>query len=170
MQKKMYLCILKITKQKQYYTIMKRFSIIMMCIAAMAFASCSSMGGTSVDSAAKTQGRNTANAIITLYNSYRNTGTVSLSNPTDLTAALMVATGYTNMRSNKENPDYKKAFAAGMVSAGSGLITAANVDNIINTMNSLTGLNVNASTVSNNVGTATAIIQLLQALGSTPAN
>ena len=141
---------------------MKRLRIILLCLVATAFVSCSGLGSTSVD--------NTANAIITLYNSYRNTGTVSLSNPTDLTAALMVATGYTNMRSNRENAEYKKAFAAGMVSAGSGLITAANVDSIINTMNSLTGLNVNAATVSNNVGTATAIIQLLQALGSTQAN
>ncbi len=149
---------------------MKRLRIILLCLVATAFVSCSGLGSTSVDSAAKTAGRNTANAIITLYNSYRNTGTVSLSNPTDLTAALMVATGYTNMRSNRENAEYKKAFAAGMVSAGSGLITAANVDSIINTMNSLTGLNVNAATVSNNVGTATAIIQLLQALGSTQAN
>ena len=134
---------------------MKRFSIIMMCLVALSLVSCSSLGSTSVDSAAKTQGRNTANAIITLYNSYRNTGTVSLSNPTDLTAALMVATGYTNMRNNRESAEYKKAFAAGMVSAGSGLIT---------------GLNVNAATVSNNVGTATAIIQLLQALGTNQAN
>ena len=149
---------------------MKRFSIIMMCLVTLSFVSCSSLGSTSVDSAAKTQGRNTANAIITLYNSYRNTGTVSLSNPTDLTAALMVATGYTNMRNNRESAEYKKAFAAGMVSAGSGLITTANVDHIINTMNNLTGLNVNASTISNNVGTATAIIQLLQALGSNQAN
>ena len=170
MQKKMYLCIANITINSLKYFNMKRLSIILMCVATMALVSCGSTGGTSINSAAKAQGRNTANALITLYNSYRNTGTVSLSNPTDLTAALVVATGYTNIRSNKDNPDYKKAFAAGMVSAGSGLITAANVDYIINMMNNLTGLNVNAATVSNNVGTATALIQLLQALGSTPAN
>ena len=149
---------------------MKRLSIIIMCVAAMAFASCGSTANTTVDSAAKTSGRNTANALITLYNSYRSTGTVSLSNPTDLTAALMIATGYTNMRTYKNDDSYKKAFAAGMVSAGAGLITAANVNQIINTMNNLTGLNVNAATISNNVGTATALIQLLQALGSAPAN
>ena len=74
------------------------------------------------------------------------------------------------MRTYKNDDSYKKAFAAGMVSAGAGLITAANVNQIINTMNNLTGLNVNAATISNNVGTATALIQLLQALGSAPAN
>ena len=170
MQKKMYFCTLKTISKLQISKDMKRLSIIMMCVAAMVFASCGSTGSTSVDSAAKTSGRNTANAIITLYNSYRNTGTVSLSNPTDLTAALTLATGYSNMRSNKGNTQYYKAFASGMVAAGSGLITSANVDNIINTMNNLTGLNVNASTVSNSVGTATAIVQLLQALGTPAAN
>ena len=150
---------------------MKRFSIIMMCIAAMAFTSCGSTSGTTTtDSAAKASGRNTASALITLYNSYRSTGTISLSNPTDLTAALVVATGYTNLRTYKEDANYKKAFAAGMVSAGAGLITTANVNQIITTMNNLTGLNVNAATVSNSVGTATALIQLLQALGTTTAN
>ena len=150
---------------------MKRLSIIMMCIAAMAFASCGSTSGTTTtDSAAKASGRNTANALITLYNSYRSTGTISLSNPTDLTAALVVATGYTNLRTYNEDANYKKAFAAGMVSAGAGLITSANVNQIINTMNNLTGLNVNAATVSSSVGTATALIQLLQALGTTTAN
>ena len=146
---------------------MKRFSIIMMCIAAMAFTSCGSTSGTTTtDSAAKASGRNTASALITLYNSYRSTGTVSLSNPTDLTAALSLATAYTNFRNNQADANYKKAFASGMVAAGAGLITTKNVNSIINTMNNLTGLNVNAATITNSVGTATAIIQLLQALGT----
>lgn len=148
---------------------MKRLSIIMMCIASMAFASCGSMSSSSSESAAKTSGRNTANAILALYNSYRANGTISLSNSADLTSTLVVATGYTNMRNNRQDPNYRKAFAAGMVSAGTNLITAANVEHVINTMNGLTGLNVNASNISNSVGTATAIIQLLQAL-NTPAN
>ncbi|MBP5540962.1 MAG: hypothetical protein J6X88_04850 [Bacteroidales bacterium] len=148
---------------------MKRLSIIILCFATMAFASCGTTGGASSESAAKTSGRNTANALLSLYNSYRANGTISLSNTADLTSTLVVATGYTNLRSNKGNPDYRKAFAAGMVSAGTNLITSANVENVINTMNGLTGLNVNAATISNSVGTATAIIQLLQAL-STPAN
>lgn len=107
-----------------------------------------------------------AAAIITLYNSYRSTGTVNLGNPTDLTAALSLATAYTNFRNNQADANYKKSFAAGMVASGAGLITTNNVNSIINTMNNLTGLNVNAATITNSVGTATAIIQLLQALGT----
>ena len=149
---------------------MKRFSIIMMCIATMAFASCGTMkGNSSSDSAAKASGRSTANALVSLYTSYRTNGTISLSNSNDLTSTLVVATGYTNLRNNQNNPAYRKSFTAGMLSAGTSLITAANVENVINTMNGLTGLNVNASTISSSVGTATAIIQLLQAL-NTPAN
>ena len=150
---------------------MKRLSIIIMCVATLALTSCSSLfggGNGTATSAAKDNGRAAGASIITLYNSYRSTGTVNLGNPTDLTAALSLATAYTNFRNNQADAHYKKAFAAGMVASGAGLITSANVNNIINTMNNLTGLNVNAATITNSVGTATAIIQLLQALGSAP--
>ena len=151
---------------------MKKFSIIMMCFATLAFASCSSSSlstsNTTSSTAAKDSGKSSARALVTLYNSYKNTGTINLGNPTDLTAALNLATGYTNIRNNHSDPNYKKAFASGMVAAGAGLITTANVYTIIDKMNTLTGLNINASTISNSVGTATAIIQLLQALGSVP--
>lgn len=148
---------------------MKKLSIFIVAFATLAFASCSSLSGSSSsESAAKTSGRNTATAILSLYNSYRATGNVSLNNATNLTNALVLASGYSNMRANSSNPEYRKAFAAGMVSAGTGLITAANVETVIGTMNNLTGLNVNAATISNSVNTATAIVQLLQVLG-TPA-
>jgi hypothetical protein len=149
---------------------MKKLSIIMMCVATLAFTSCGSTFGTSTgstSSVAKDNGRAAGASIISLYNSYRSTGTVNLGNPADLTAALSLATAYTNYRNNQADANYKKAFASGMVAAGAGLITTKNVTSIINTMNNLTGLNVNASTITNSVGTATAIIQLLQALGST---
>lgn len=146
---------------------MKRLSIIIMCFATMAFASCNLTNSiANSDSMAKANGYNTANAIVSLYNSYRATGNVSLSNSADLTNMLVVASGYTNIRNNKQNTSYMTAFATGMVSAGAGLITKDNVQNVINTMNGLTGLNVNAATISNNVGTVTAIIQLLQILNS----
>lgn len=149
---------------------MKRFSIILMCFATLAFAACgsSSKTGASTNSnaAAKASGKSTATAIIGLYQSYKANGTISLSNTADLTNALVVATGYTNFRSNQSNSEYKTAFAAGMVAGGAGLITSANVNTIINTMNSVTGLNVNAANISNSVNTVTALITLLQALGT----
>ena len=151
---------------------MKKFSIIMMCFATLAFASCSSSSlGTSnsaSSTAAKDSGKTSARALVSLYNSYKSTGTINLGTPTDLTAALNLATAYTKFRNNQADPNYKKAFATGMVAAGAGLITTANVNTIIDKMNTLTGLNVNAATITNSVGTATAIIQLLQALGSAP--
>ena len=148
---------------------MKKLSIIMMCVASLAFVSCGSTSGLSLNSnsAAKDNGKTAATSIIALYNSYRSTGTINLGNPTDLTAALTLATAYTNLRNNQADDNYKKAFASGMVSAGAGLITTSNVNSVINTMVNLTGLNVNAATITNSIGTATAIIQLLQALGTT---
>ncbi len=146
---------------------MKRLSIILMCFAALSFVSCSSMGTIAAsDSAAKASGQSTANAILGLYNSYKTNGTVSLSNTTDLTNALALATGYTNYRNNQTNDSYKTSFASGMVAAGGSLITANNVNSVINTMNGLTGLNVNAANISKNVNTVTSIITLLKVLGS----
>lgn len=150
---------------------MKRISIIMMFFAALTFVSCSSLSSlASSDTAAQATGKSTATALLGLYNSYKTTGTINLGNAADLSNALVVANAYTNLRANKGNDAYRKSFASGMVSAGSGLINVNNVDSIIGTMNNLTGLGVNASNISNSVGTATAIIQLLQALGTTQAN
>lgn len=148
---------------------MKRFSIILVCFATLALAACgSSKSGATYnsDAAAKASGKSTATALIGLYQSYKANGTISLSNTADLANALVVATGYTNYRSNQSNAGYKTSFAAGMVAGGAGLITSANVNSIINTMNSVTGLNVNASNIASSVNTATALITLLQALGS----
>lgn len=141
-----------------------------MCFATLAFVACggSSKTGraTNSDANAKAAGRSTAASIIGLYNSYKANGTISLSNPADLSNALVVATGYTNYRANQASADYKASFAAGMVAGGAGLITSANVNSIINTMNSVTGLNVNAANIANSVNTVTALITLLQALGT----
>ncbi|MCQ2295097.1 MAG: hypothetical protein MJZ67_05535 [Bacteroidales bacterium] len=146
---------------------MKKLSIIMMCLAMLAFVSCgSTKNSTSSDAAAKATGRSTATALIGLYNSYRANGTISLSNTVDLTNALVVATGYTSYRQNQANSGYKTSFAAGMVAAGGGLITAANIDGLINTMNNVTGLNVNAATINSNINTVTSLITLLQVLGT----
>ncbi len=150
-----------------YYNTMKRLSIILMCFAALSFVSCSSLGTIAAsDSAAKATGQSTANAILGLYRSYKANGTISLSNTTDLTNALALATGYTGYRNNQTNSSYKTSFAAGMVAAGGSLITSSNVNSVITTMNNLTGLNVNASNISQNVNTITSIITLLNALGT----
>lgn len=166
MLKNVYFCNLEKYINK-YNNNMKRLSIILMCFATLSFVSCSSIKSfTASDAAAKAVGQSTANAIIGLYKSYKANGTISLSNTNDLTNALALATGYTGYRNNQANSSYKTSFAAGMVAAGGSLITSANVNGIITTMNNLTGLNVNASNISQNVNTVTSIITLLQALGT----
>lgn len=146
---------------------MKKLSIILLCFATLSLVSCNSIkSATTSDAAAKSCGLSAANAMLQLYKSYKANGTISLSNSTDLTNALVLATAYTNYRNNQNNASYKTSFASGMVSAGTGLITSSNVNSVINTMNNLTGLNVNAATISNNVNTVTSIITLLNALGT----
>lgn len=150
---------------------MKRLSIIMLCLATLAFASCSMLGGASTSSStdtssAKTSGKNTATALVGLYGSYKANKTINLSNASDIANALILAKGYTAYRTNQADPDYKKAFAAGMVASGAGLITNLNVDNVLSTMCNLSGLNVNAANITNSVNTASSIVQLLGVLGN----
>lgn len=150
---------------------MKRLSIIMMCFAALALASCSSLMGagssSSTDtSTAKNSGKNTAAALVGLYGSYKANNTINLSNANDIANALILAKGYSAYRSNSADPNFKKAFAAGMVAGGAGLITNLNVDNVLSTMTNLSGLNVNAANISKSVNTASSIVQLLSVLGN----
>lgn len=145
---------------------MKRFSIIMMCVATMTLGlvSCGSASSLTSSNPAMDNGKSAANALVALYNSYKSNGSISLTNPTDLSNSLILATQYSQMRANKDNTDYMKSFASGMVAAGSGLITSDNVNSIITKMNSVTGLNVNATNIANNVATVNSIVQLVKML------
>lgn len=142
----------------------------MMCFAALAMTSCSALTGSgssasSDTSAAKSSGKNTAAALVGLYGSYKTNNAINLSNASDIANALILANGYTAYRSNSNDPAYKKAFAAGMVAGGAGLITNLNVETVLSTMTNLTGLNVNATNISKSVNTASSIVQLLNVLG-----
>ena len=145
---------------------------MMICVATLmlGLASCSSSSSTTSGndySAAKNYGKNTGKAIVALYNSYKTNKTISLSNSSDLTNTLLLASGYANMRNNRTDNQYKAAFAAGMVSAGGDLITEDNVTTLIDKMNGLTGLNVNAANISQSASTVSSVIQILQMLGGT---
>lgn len=137
-----------------------------MCVAALFITSCSGTSHIATsNAAAKANGLSTANAMLALYNSYQAKGTISLANASDLSNALILATGYTNLRNNKDNAEYKTSFAAGMVAAGTGLITTSNVNRVLDLLNSSTGLNVNATNIQSSVTAVSSIVSLLKALG-----
>ena len=69
------------------------------------------------------------------------------------------------MKENKNNPEYKKAFAAGLVASAAGLFTTQNAMGFVDKIIATSGLeNVNASNIANTATTAMAIYSLLNSV------
>ncbi len=149
---------------------MKRLSIILVCFATMAFTSCSLFGSAaSSDSAARTMGQTCGSAILGLYNSYKATGSVSLTYGNNLANALALATCYTQIKANANNSGYRKAFATGLVISSAGLITDQNSSAFINALlmcNGLSTVSSSNSTQQNQQSTVTATNSLFKTLNT----
>lgn len=118
---------------------MKRLSIIFIAVATLAFSSCAMLGGSS-DSAAQSLGQTCGTAVLGLYNAYKSTGKIDLTNATNLTNAIALATCYTQIKQNKNNSSYRTAFANGLILSSAGLITNQNSSAFINALINANGL------------------------------
>jgi len=144
---------------------MKRLGFLLMCVAAMAMTSCSMLQSAGSNTVAQASGRACGTAVQGLYSSYKSTGKVDLSNTTNLTNALALATAYTELRQNKDNSAYRQSFTSGLIASSAGLITSANANSFVNALLSSTGLSgVNSSNVAQTVSTVSTIVTLLNAL------
>lgn len=146
---------------------MKRLGIILMCVATLTMASCSFLqSGAGANAIAQTTGQTCGSALLGLYNSYKSTGTISLSDPANLGYALSLATAYTQIKQNKDDKAYRKSFGNGLVMAGAGLITKNNSNAIIDALLAANGLANVSSTSSTSqkteaVGSIMPMMQLL---------
>ena len=145
---------------------MKRLTFFAVCFATLAFTSCSVLNSAASDTVASSLGQTCGTAILGLYNSYRNTGTVDLTNSNNLTNALALATVYTQLRQNKDNSSFRKAFTSGLVMSSAGLITNSTAGNFINALLSVNQLGtINQSSTTSQVNkTQPAITNLIQTL------
>ena len=142
---------------------MKKFSIIMMFVALFATTSCGTLTS-ATDATAAAAGATCGKALLALNNS-KKAGTLSITNPTDLSNMLVVINAYNGLKANKENATYKKSFTTGMVTGGSGVITTSMATNITNSLLNATGLDgVNTTNIAQKAQTVSTIIQLLGAL------
>lgn len=145
---------------------MKRLSILMMSIAMLAFASCSTLQQVaSSNSVAAASGQSCAVATNALYKTYKSTGKIELTDLSNVTNILTVVTSYNQLKAHKNDAAYRKAFASGAVAAGTGVITSANADTFTNTLMNASGLDgVTASNIKQKTQTAATIISLFGAL------
>lgn len=128
---------------------MKRLSIFAVFFATLAFASCGILNSSS-DSVALGLGQTCGTAVAGLYKSYKNTGTIDLTNANNLTNALALATVYTQLKQNYDNSSYRKSFTTGLIGSSAGLITNQNVSSFLNLFlasSSLATVNNNSSSV-----------------------
>lgn len=145
---------------------MKKIALLMMCVATMAFASCSSLStAASSNTAASASGASCGKALVALYNSYKATGKLDLTNGNNLANALTIVTAYTQLKENHDNETYKSAFRSGMITSGKPYISQSNANNLMSGLLASSGLaNVNASNIAQKAETVTAIITLLNAI------
>ena len=106
-------------------------------------------------------------AVLGLYNSYKSTGTIDLTNSNNLTNALALATCYTQLRQNKDNNNYRNAFTSGLILSSAGLITNQNAGSFINTLLGAQQLGtVNASTASSQAVSLTpTVVNVVKSVG-----
>ncbi len=145
---------------------MKRLAILFVCAATLAMASCNILSAGASNSAAQALGQTCGSAVLGLYNSYKSTGTIDLTNANNLTNALALATAYTQLRQNKDNNTYRNAFTSGLILTSAGLITNQNAGSFINTLlgaQQLGTINQNTSTteVSNAAPTFVRVVKTL---------
>ena len=138
----------------------------MVCFAALAMSSCSMLNSAaSSNSVASATGQSCGTAVQGLYKSYKSTGKVDLTNASNLSNALALATAYTNLKNNKGDESYRKAFTSGLISSSAGLVTQQNAGTFVNQMLSTSGLgNINTQNVAQTAATASAIVTLLNTL------
>lgn len=145
---------------------MKRLGLLLVCFATMAMTSCSILqSAASSDSVATASGKNCGLAVQGLYSAYRNTGTIDLTNATNLNNALALATSYSALKQNKGNQAYRKAFTNGLIASSAGLITSANASAFIDKMLASSGLsNINSQNIAQTATTVATIVTLLKVL------
>ena len=145
---------------------MKRLGLLLVCFAVAAMTSCSSIQqAANSDTVASATGQSCGTAVQGLYSAYKSTGTIDLTNTTNLNNALSLATAYTNLKNNKSNSTYRKAFTSGLIKSSSGLITSSNATAFVDKLLATTGLsNINTQNIAQTAATASAIITLLNTI------
>lgn len=145
---------------------MKRLGLLLVCIATLAMTSCSLLQNAAAsNTAANASGQACGSAVNGLYKSYKSTGNLDITSGTNLTNALQLATAYSQLKQNKNDKSYRKAFTSGLITSSAGLVTSQNANAFINKMLSISGLsNINASNVTQTAATAASIISLFSTL------
>jgi hypothetical protein len=145
---------------------MKKSIFFIILAVAFAFASCSSMSNVaSSDTVAKTAGTSCGSSLVNLYKSYKAAGNkVNMNDSNVLTNAIALSTSIAGLKQNGKDTNYRKAYIAGMVLGGAGILTETKAgpiyDGLVTSANALSGINTSSS-ASTLTGAANALSTIL---------
>jgi len=135
---------------------MKRIGLITLLVVAIFIASCTTVSNiTSSNPAATAAGTGAGKALSTLYSQYKSTGKVNMGSASTIGSIVELGTYVAALKNNQSVAGYKSAFAAGLVTGSTGLVTPANSMATVNSLLGITGLSGISSTVSSTSATAT---------------
>lgn len=135
---------------------MKKIGFISLLVGAIFIASCSSISNVaSSNPAATAAGTGAGKALSTLYSQYKSTGKINMGSASTIGTVVELGTYVAALKSNQSVSGYKSAFAAGLVTGSTGLVTSVNSMATVNSLLGIAGLSGISSTVSSTSSTAT---------------
>ena len=145
---------------------MKKSVLFIILAVAFAFASCNSTSNvSSSNTVAKTAGTSCGSSLVNLYKSYKAAGNkVNMNDTNVLTNAIALSTSIAGLKQNGKDTNYRKAYIAGMVLGGAGILTETKAgpiyDGLVTSANALSGINTSSS-ASTLTGAANALTTIL---------
>lgn len=135
---------------------MKKIGFITLLIAAIFIASCSSISNVaSSNPAATAAGTGAGKVLSTLYSQYKSTGKVNMGSASTIGSIVELGTYVAALKNSQGVSGYKTAFATGLVSGSTGLVTNGNSMSTVNSLLGIAGLSGISSTISSTSTTAT---------------
>ncbi|MBQ1732931.1 MAG: hypothetical protein II037_12055, partial [Bacteroidales bacterium] len=129
----------------------KKSVLFIILAVAFAFASCNSTSNvSSSNTVAKTAGTSCGSSLVNLYKSYKAAGNkVNMNDSNVLTNAIALSTSIAGLKQNGKDTNYRKAYIAGMVLGGAGILTETKAgpiyDGLVTSANALSGINTSST-------------------------
>jgi len=114
------------------------------------FAACGTTSGggssttsSSASSAAYNTGQVVGQSLLGIYQQYKSSGKIDLTNPTTLLQLMALSTQVETVKQNSKNPTFYGQFSQGMILGSQNKVSNSNVGGVVN---ALTGLNLSGIT------------------------
>lgn len=117
---------------------MKKINVLLLFVAVLSMVSCKTMSDiASTDTAANASGASCGNLMSDMYSDYKDVGKVNLLESKTILNLVEMGGYYKSLKSHENDADYKKAFAAGLVTGSNNLITAENSMDVVKSLLSM---------------------------------